>query len=152
DINHSSSETIVKQFAFLAEDADGDESFSTLDLSLTDGQDPVINLVPPVTLSETNLGDGSSPSGNAVSATETITFTAGSDDVASFRIDPNLFNTNDTLKSNGLVVELKEDPQNSGTYIGFVNDGVNPDVPVFTISFSTSTLGEYTFTLLEALD
>ncbi|MFA0627153.1 retention module-containing protein [Vibrio sp. 10N.222.49.A3] len=152
DINHSSSETIVKQFAFLAEDADGDESFSTLDLSITDGQDPVINLVPPVTLSETNLGDGSSPSGNAVSATETITFTAGSDDVASFRIDPNLFNTNDTLKSNGLVVELKEDPQNSGTYIGFVNDGVNPDVPVFTISFSTSTLGEYTFTLLEALD
>ncbi|MFA0090316.1 retention module-containing protein [Vibrio sp. 10N.261.49.A11] len=152
DINHSSSETIVKQFAFLAEDADGDESFSTLDLSITDGQDPVINLVPPVTLSETNLGDGSSPSGNAVSATETITFTAGSDDVASFRIDPNLFNSNDTLKSNGLVVELKEDPQNSGTYIGFVNDGVNPDVPVFTISFSTSTLGEYTFTLLEALD
>ncbi|WP_135382856.1 retention module-containing protein [Vibrio tasmaniensis] len=152
DINHSSSETIVKQFAFLAEDADGDESFSTLDLSITDGQDPVINLVPPVTLSETNLGDGSSPSGNAVSATETITFTAGSDDVASFRIDPNLFNTNDTLKSNGLVVELKEDPQNLGTYIGFVNDGVNPDVPVFTISFSTSTLGEYTFTLLEALD
>ncbi|MFA0201122.1 retention module-containing protein, partial [Vibrio atlanticus] len=152
DINHSSSETIVKQFAFLAEDADGDESFSTLDLSITDGQDPVINLVPPVTLSETNLGDGSSPSGNAVSATETITFTAGSDDVASFRIDPNLFNTNDTLKSNGLVVELKEDPQNSGTYIGFVNDGVNPDVPVFTISFSTSTLGKYTFTLLEALD
>ncbi|WKY59163.1 retention module-containing protein [Vibrio sp. SNU_ST1] len=152
DINHSSSETIVKQFAFLAEDADGDESFSTLDLSITDGQDPVINLVPPVTLSETNLGDGSSPSGNAVSATETITFTAGSDDVASFRIDPNLFNTNDTLKSNGLVVELKEDPQNLGTYIGFVNDGVNPDVPVFTISFSTSTLGEYTFTLFEALD
>ncbi|MFA0349698.1 hypothetical protein AB4486_22650, partial [Vibrio sp. 10N.222.55.C6] len=28
----------------------------------------------------------------------------------------------------------------------------NPEVPVFTISFSTSTVGEYTFTLLEALD
>ncbi|MGC9535299.1 hypothetical protein, partial [Vibrio atlanticus] len=69
-----------------------------------------------------------------------------------FRIEPSLFNTNDTLKSNGLVVELKADPNTTGGYIGFVKDGANPEVPVFTISFSTSTVGEYTFTLLEALD
>ncbi|MCW1889001.1 hypothetical protein OK016_01215 [Vibrio chagasii] len=39
-------------------------------------------------LSETNLSDGSTPSGAAVSQTETITVTNQSDDVASFRIEP----------------------------------------------------------------
>ncbi|MFA0478538.1 retention module-containing protein [Vibrio splendidus] len=152
DIDHTSSETIVKQFSFLAEDGDGDTDSSTLELSITDGQDPIIDLIPPVTLSETNLNDGSAPSGSTVSATETITFTAGSDDVASFRIEPTEFNVGGALKSNGFAVEIKEDSANPGTYIGFITDGSNTEVPVFTLAFSTSTLGEYTFTLLEALD
>ncbi|MFV8461535.1 retention module-containing protein [Vibrio campbellii] len=152
DIDHSSSETIIKQFSFLAEDGDGDTDTSTLELSITDGQNPAINVIPPVTLSETNLADGSAPSGSAVSATNTITFTAGSDDVANFRIEPTEFNVGGTLKSNGFVVEIKEDSANPGTYIGFITDGSNTEIPVFTISFSSTTLGEYTFTLLEALD
>ncbi|NOH32501.1 retention module-containing protein [Vibrio chagasii] len=152
DIDHSSSETIIKQFSFLAEDGDGDTDTSTLELSITDGQNPAINLIPPVTLSETNLADGSSPSGSAVSATNTITFTSGSDDVANFRIEPTEFNVGGALKSNGFVVEIKEDSANPGTYIGFITDGSNTEIPVFTISFSSTTLGEYTFTLLEALD
>ncbi|TKF60390.1 retention module-containing protein [Vibrio lentus] len=152
DIDHSSSETIVKQFSFLAEDGDGDTDISTLELSITDGQDPIIDLVPPVTLSETNLADGSSPSGSSVSATETITFTAGSDDVAKFRIEPTEFNVGGALKSNGFAVEIKEDSANPGTYIGFITDGSNAEITVFTISFSATTLGEYTFTLIEALD
>ncbi|MEZ8574254.1 retention module-containing protein [Vibrio splendidus] len=152
DIDHSSSETIVKQFSFLAEDGDGDTDTSTLELSITDGQDPIIDLIPPVTLSETNLTDGSAPSGSTVSATETITFTAGSDDVASFRIEPTEFNVGGALKSNGFAVEIKEDSANPGTYIGFITNGSGAEIPVFTIAFSTSTLGEYSFTLLEALD
>ncbi|TKG02449.1 retention module-containing protein, partial [Vibrio sp. F13] len=152
DIDHTNSETIVKQFSFLAEDGDGDTDTSTLELSITDGQDPIIDLIPPVTLSEANLADGSSPSGSAVSATETITFTAGSDDVASFRIEPTEFNVGGALKSNGFSVEIKEDSANPGTYIGFITNGSGAEIPVFTIAFSTSTLGEYTFTLLEALD
>ncbi len=152
DIDHSSSETIIKQFSFLAEDGDGDTDTSTLELSITDGQNPAINLIPPVTLSETNLADGSAPSGSAVSATNTITFTSGSDDVANFRIEPTEFNVGGALKSNGFVVEIKEDSANPGTYIGFITDGSNTEIPVFTISFSSTTLGEYTFTLLEALD
>ncbi|UQV20462.1 retention module-containing protein [Vibrio sp. J383] len=152
DIDHSNSETIVKQFSFLAEDGDGDTDTSTLELSITDGQDPIIDLIPPVTLSETNLNDGSAPSGSTVSATETIAFTAGSDDVASFRIEPTEFNVGGALKSNGFAVEIKEDSANPGTYIGFITDGSNTEISVFTIAFSTSTLGEYTFTLLGALD
>ncbi|WP_059020544.1 retention module-containing protein [Vibrio coralliirubri] len=152
DIDHTNSETIVKQFSFLAEDGDGDTDTSTLELSITDGQDPIIDLIPPVTLSETNLADGTSPSGSAVSATETITFTAGSDDVAKFRIEPTEFNVGGALESNGFAVEIKEDSANPGTYIGFITNGSGSEIPVFTISFSATTLGEYTFTLLEALD
>ncbi|NOI38554.1 retention module-containing protein [Vibrio sp. 070316B] len=152
DIDHSSSETIIKQFSFLAEDGDGDTDTSTLELSITDGQNPAINLIPPVTLSETNLADGSSPSGSAVSATNTITFTSGSDDVANFRIESTEFNVGGALTSQGLAVEIKEDSSNPGTYIGFITNGSGSEIPVFTISFSSTTLGEYTFTLLEALD
>ncbi|MEZ9174329.1 retention module-containing protein [Vibrio kanaloae] len=152
DIDHTNSETIVKQFSFLAEDGDGDTDTSTLELSITDGQDPIIDLIPPVTLSETNLADGSSPSRSAVSQTDTITFTAGSDDVAKFRIEPTEFNVGGTLESNGFAVEIKEDSANPGTYIGFITNGSGSEIPVFTISFSATTLGEYTFTLLEALD
>ncbi|MEZ8061768.1 MULTISPECIES: retention module-containing protein [Vibrio] len=152
DIDHTNSETIVKQFSFLAEDGDGDTDTSTLELSITDGQDLIIDLIPPVTLSEANLADGSSPSGSAVSATETITFTAGSDDVAKFRIEPTEFNVGGALESNGFAVEIKEDSVNPGTYIGFITNGSGSEIPVFTISFSATTLGEYTFTLLEALD
>ncbi|UPR29831.1 retention module-containing protein [Vibrio crassostreae] len=152
DIDHSSSETIIKQFSFLAEDGDGDTDTSTLELSITDGQNPAINLIPPVTLFETNLADGSAPSGSAVSATDTITFTAGSDDVANFRIESTEFNVGAALTSQGLAVEIKEDSSNPGTYIGFITNGSGSEIPVFTISFSSTTLGEYTFTLLEALD
>ncbi|WP_133149747.1 retention module-containing protein, partial [Vibrio cyclitrophicus] len=115
DIDHSSSETVVKQFSFLAEDGDGDIDTSSLKLSITDGQNPAIDLIPPVTLSETDVADGSAPSGSAVSATETITFTAGSDDVASFRIEPTEFNVGGALTSNGFAVEIKEDSANPGT-------------------------------------
>ncbi|WP_141677155.1 hypothetical protein, partial [Vibrio cyclitrophicus] len=68
-----------------------------------------IDAVPSVTLSETNLSDGSAPSGSAVSQTETITFTNQSDDVASFRIEPTEFNVGGALTSNGFAVEIKED-------------------------------------------
>ncbi|MGF1839615.1 cadherin-like domain-containing protein, partial [Vibrio atlanticus] len=152
DLVHTNNEDIVKTIVVTSSDFDKDPVTSTVKLTITDGDIPTINTIPSVTLSESNLTDGSAASTAPVSQTETITFTNQSDNVTSFRIDPSLFNTNDTLKSNGLVVELKADPNTTGGYIGFVKDGANPEVPVFTISFSTSTVGEYTFTLLEALD
>ena len=67
-----------------------------------------------------------------------ITFTAGSDDVSYFRIETTEFNDNGALKSNGLSIQLKEDPSVSGGYIGFTTeDPVNgPEVEIFKISFS----------------
>ncbi|MEZ9717423.1 cadherin-like domain-containing protein, partial [Vibrio cyclitrophicus] len=152
NLDHTVNEDIVKSIVVTSSDSDNDVLTSTVTLTITDGDIPTIDAVPSVTLSETNLSDGSAPSGSAVSQTETITFINQSDDVANFRIEPTEFNVGGALKSNGSAVEIKEDSANPGTYIGFITDGSNAEVPVFNISFSTSTLGEYTFTLLEALD
>ncbi|MEZ9543597.1 hypothetical protein AB4209_16815, partial [Vibrio sp. 10N.286.48.C11] len=152
NLDHTASEDIVKSIVVTSSDLDNDVLTSTVMLTITDGDIPTIDAVPSVTLSESNLANGSAPSGSTVSQTETITFTNQSDDVASFRIEPTEFNVGGALKSNGFAVEIKEDSANPGTYIGFITDGSNTEVPVFTIAFSTSTLGEYTFTLLEALD
>ncbi|WP_299689035.1 retention module-containing protein [uncultured Vibrio sp.] len=154
DIDHSNSETIVKQLSFLAQDSDGDTDTSALELSITDGQPPTIDSVTPITLYETNLDDGSATSGSAVTDTKVITYTEGSDNVARFRIEASDFNIGGALKSKGASVEIKPDPAMVDGYIGFIIDDTNNEIPVFTISFSPSTLGEhtYTFTLLEALD
>jgi T1SS-143 domain-containing protein len=149
NLNHSGGD-IVKTITVTSEDKDGDIVTSTVTLTISDGAPPVIDTVPTVALEEANLVDGSSPS-LPVSQTETITFTAGSDDVSHFRIDTTQFNTSGDLKSDGLVVQLKEDPANSGTYIGFVESG-GVQTDIFTITFSSVVLGEYTFTLLEELD
>ncbi len=69
-----------------------------------------------------------------------------------FRLESTEFNTNDALKSNGLAVELREDPQGSGQYVGFTTSSSNVETTVFTLDFNSGTLGEYTFTLIEALD
>ncbi|MEZ8392252.1 hypothetical protein AB6C53_23515, partial [Vibrio splendidus] len=152
NLDHTASEDIVRSIVVTSSDLDNDVLTSTVTLTITDGDIPTIDAVPNVTLSETNLSDGSLPSGSAVSQTETITFTNQSDDVASFRVEPTEFNVGGALKSNGFAVEIKEDSANPGTYVGFITNGSGAEIPVFTIAFSTSTLGEYTFTLLEALD
>ncbi|MEZ8587210.1 hypothetical protein AB6C83_21450, partial [Vibrio cyclitrophicus] len=143
---------IVKSIVVTSSDSDSDLVSSTVTLTITDGDIPTIDTVPSVTLSETNLSDGSAPNASAVSSTQTITFTNQSDDVTSFRIEPTEFNIGGALTSNGLAVELKADPTTPGGYIGFVTTAPNVETNVFTISFSDTNLGQYTFTLLEALD
>ncbi|MEZ9743046.1 hypothetical protein AB4281_23455, partial [Vibrio splendidus] len=151
NLDHTVSEDIVKSIVVTSSDLDNDVLTSTVTLTITDGDIPTIESVPSVTLSEAQIADGSTPSGSAVSQTETISFTNQSDDVEKFRIEPTEFNVGGALTSNNIAVELKEDPADSGIYVGFIDDG-GTDVPVFSLSFSGTTLGEYTFTLLEALD
>ncbi|CDT88586.1 Conserved hypothetical protein; putative hemolysin-type calcium-binding region [Vibrio coralliirubri] len=151
NLDHTVSEDIVKSIVVTSSDGDVDVETATVVLTITDGDLPTIESVPSVTLSETQLSDGSTPSGSAVSQTETISFTNQSDDVEKFRIEPTEFNVAGALTSNNIAVELKEDPADSGIYVGFIDDA-GTDVPVFSLSFSGTTLGEYTFTLLEALD
>ncbi|MEZ8823088.1 retention module-containing protein [Vibrio amylolyticus] len=158
DIDHSQNETITKQFVFTAKDADGDIDTATVDLSITDGQDPIINTVPSVSLSETQLDDGSSATNAPVSTSASISYAEGSDDISYFEIAVAEFNSNGSLTSSDLAVQLREDPEDSGQYVGFTKDGNDPETTIFTLTFdnygnaASSDKGRYTFTLLEALD
>ncbi|KHD23040.1 hypothetical protein NM09_20600, partial [Vibrio caribbeanicus] len=117
DLDHSAGD-IVKNIVVTSGDFDKDSVNATVTLTIQDGDDPVINAIPSVTLAESQLTDGSTPSGSAVQATGTISYTEGSDNLSHFRLEPSEFNTDGSLKSNGLVVELREEPAESGQYIG----------------------------------
>ncbi|MEF1229274.1 hypothetical protein QTO02_17490, partial [Vibrio fortis] len=151
DLDHSVGD-IVKNIVVTSIDSDSDVQTSTVTLTITDGDIPTIDVIPPVSLSESSLADGSAPSGSAVSQTETISFTNQSDDVDHFRIATDEFNPSGTLTSNGLAVELREFPEDSGQYTGFTTNALNQEVEVFTLNFDDVVLGRYTFILLEALD
>ncbi|WP_017033325.1 retention module-containing protein, partial [Vibrio genomosp. F10] len=84
DIDHSTNETINKQFVFTARDGDGDIDTATVDLAITDGQIPDIKVVPKVDLSEASLLDGTSPNSALVSSSASIVYAQGSDDVSHF--------------------------------------------------------------------
>ncbi|MEZ9742752.1 cadherin-like domain-containing protein, partial [Vibrio splendidus] len=151
DLDHSGGD-IVKTISVNSVDGDGDIVSTSVSLRIEDGDEPVIDLIPDVALNEANLADGSASTGTAVSETKVITFTDGSDDVTHFRVDTTNFNSSGALKSNGLTVEIKEQPTDSGNYVGFIIGASNVETNVFTLEFSDSNLGQYTFTLLEALD
>ncbi len=63
NLDHSASEDIAKRIAVTLSDFDND-FISTVTLMITDGDIPTIDAIPSVTLSETNLSDGSAPSGS----------------------------------------------------------------------------------------
>ncbi|MEZ9791532.1 cadherin-like domain-containing protein, partial [Vibrio splendidus] len=151
DLDHESGD-IVKSLVFTSSDGDVDVETATVTLTITDGDIPTIESVPSITLAEAGLADGSSPIVGAVSQTETISFTHQSDDVEKLRLEPTEFNTDNSLKSDGLIIEIREEPTGSGSYIGFTTSILNVETTVFTVDFSSTTLGEYTFTLLEAID
>ncbi|MDN3684889.1 hypothetical protein QW180_20185 [Vibrio sinaloensis] len=142
----------LKTITVTSGDFDKDSVSATVTLTLQDGDDPVINTIPSVTVSESQLTDGSTPSVNPVQATGTIGYSEGSDNLSHFRLEPNEFNTDDSLTSNGLVVELREEPADSGQYIGFTTSATGAETTVFTLDFDATNKADYTFTLLEAID
>ncbi len=107
-------ETLLKSIVVTSSDSDSDvvTLYRWRVAAITDSDIPTIDNVPSVTLSETNLSDGSTPSGTAVSQTETITFTNQSDDGELH--DDRRNSTWWGAQSNGLVVELKQTANASG--------------------------------------
>uniref|UniRef100_UPI001483A7BD hypothetical protein n=1 Tax=Vibrio celticus TaxID=446372 RepID=UPI001483A7BD len=124
DLDHESGD-IVKSLVFTSSDGDVDVETATVTLTIIDGDIPTIESVPSITLAEAGHADGSSPIIGAVSQTETISFTNQSDDVEKFRLELSEFNSDDSLKSDGLPIELKEDPAGSGNYVGFTTSASN---------------------------
>ncbi|MDA0130113.1 retention module-containing protein, partial [Vibrio sp. MarTm2] len=123
-------------------------------VTIADGDNPAIESVPQAQVSESALTDGSIPSTSAVESQGQVTFSEGSDTITEFVVDIDAFNASANLTSQGYSIELREEPADSGTYLGVYTDSTGSEVTVFTFIFdtNTNTKGSYTFELSEALD
>lgn len=133
------------------QDTDGDYLDSPVDVGLiiVDGINPTFTVDSGVTVDESaiNAGgknhQGSNPDSDTETATGQINITLGSDEIANFKIDIEAFNTDGSLKSQGVIVELVDN--NDGTFSGIAGGR-----EVFTVTFTAD--GAYTFTIKGALD
>ncbi|PMO56542.1 hypothetical protein BCT07_14735 [Vibrio breoganii] len=80
-----------------ATDTDGDVSSANVNIQISDGIDPLVDLTPSLTLQESNIDQGDTgappiqgghdPDGNLENGNTTVTFLKGTDDVEAFYID-----------------------------------------------------------------
>ncbi|WP_052772009.1 hypothetical protein [Vibrio mexicanus] len=158
DIDHSVNETITKDIVFTAVDGDDDTDTVQISLAITDGDRPSITTIPRVEFDEANLANGSDLDLTVTSLTKSIVYQEGSDDIHFFAVDVDSFNSGGTLKSGELVVEMREDPNNPGSYLGFTTDDDDNETTIFTFVFNqfgveeSTDKGNYTFTLLKPFD
>ncbi|MCQ1058698.1 retention module-containing protein [Photobacterium sp. ZSDE20] len=152
-------DTIVFDLPIQVQDTDGDflETPALITTTITDGTDPAIETIPSVTVLESDIDEGgdfhpgSTPDDDGETATATITFNTGSDEIVNYEVDVDAFNTANagTLTAGGQQVTLVFNTTNN-TYEGQVNG-----VVIFVLAFiatGTSADDSYSFTLLGALD
>ncbi|MGR5063757.1 retention module-containing protein [Photobacterium sp. DNB22_13_2] len=152
-------DTIAFDLPIQVQDTDGDflETPALITTTITDGTDPVIDTIPSVTVLESDIDEGgdfhpgSTPDDDGETATATITFDTGSDEIVNYEVDVDAFNTANagTLTAGGQQITLVFNTTNN-TYEGQVNG-----VVIFVLAFiatGTSTDDSYSFTLLGALD
>ncbi|MGR5117647.1 cadherin-like domain-containing protein [Vibrio astriarenae] len=153
DLDHTDSENILSRVDVTATDGDGDTEVSVIDLTIVDGQIPIITGAGSVSFDETNLSDGNEPNAGALTKTGSITATVGSDDISYFELEPSEFNPDGDLLSMGQEVQLEFLGESGGirSYQGFVEVGGNK-VPVFSVELDKPALGQYEITLIEELD
>lgn len=150
DLDHSASDTIKHTIVVTVTDKDGDELTSTVDVEIADGKNPVINSITAVDVFEAGLSDGSKVGDTDVTASGTIDFTTGSDEVVAMGIDVKTFNDSSTLTSGGKDVLLEE--VSAGVYRGYITASDGSKVEVLTINLDQNNLGEYSVTLHQEVD
>ena len=107
---------------------------STVDLTIKDGADPVINTnMTQANVYEAGLTDGSKVGDTVTTATGDISFTTGSDTVVAMKVDVAEFNRTSTLESAGQKVVLEEitgpNGEFTGQYSGYITqNGVKVEV------------------------
>ncbi|WP_425667298.1 retention module-containing protein [Vibrio tubiashii] len=155
NVDHSASEEIKHTIVVTVKDNDGDELTSTVDLTIKDGADPVINTIDQANVYEAGLTDGSKVGDTVTTATGDISFTTGSDTVVAMKVDVAEFNRTSTLESAGQKVVLEEvtgpNGEFTGQYAGYITqNGVK--VEVLNVTLDQSNLGKYTVTLSQEVD
>ncbi|UPQ90349.1 retention module-containing protein [Vibrio sinaloensis] len=147
DLDHSAGDTIQHTMVVTVTDQDGDQLTSKVDITIADGQDPVISGISGAELFEAGLDHGSKVGDTDITATGKIDFLTGSDQVVSMGIDVDAFNRSSTLTSAGQKVLLEQD--SAGVYKGYIKLG---DKQIEVLTINLEKLGEYRVTLHKEVD
>ncbi|WP_254868782.1 retention module-containing protein, partial [Vibrio ostreicida] len=153
-LEHSQSDTISLSLPTRIVDFDQDTVTNTINISISDGMNPVITHVDRLTsIDESGLSQGSLAGSTAISGSGRITVDVGSDMLDHFELAPDEFNTDGSLTSQGqeITLELTSEVNGVRTYAGVI-DLNGTRVPVFEVKIDSPTQGKYEFTLLESLD
>ncbi|PSV79411.1 T1SS-143 repeat domain-containing protein, partial [Photobacterium iliopiscarium] len=131
------------------QDTDGDylggdsDNYINAQITINDGTGPVITAAPALTVEESDLASGSTPSGEGESALGDIIVNSGSDYVVDFKVDVDSFNQQNDITSNGNKITLSQSSE--GTYQGIADGNV-----VFT--YYLLPTGRYIFQLHGTID
>ncbi|KIN10845.1 retention module-containing protein, partial [Vibrio mytili] len=134
-------------------DFDQDTANSTFNLTILDGNNPVIENVTGLFLDESGVEQGSQEGSVVTSGTGSITTSVGSDVIDHYELEPAEFNLSGELQSQGQIVQLELTSELNGmrTYEGVIElNGAR--VTVFDITIDSPTQGDYQFNLYEPLD
>ncbi|WP_231730716.1 Ig-like domain-containing protein [Photobacterium aquimaris] len=136
---------IVIDVPVQVKDTDGDLLTNDVNTQITieDGAGPVIIAAPALTVEESDLASGSTPSGNGESAIGDIVVNSGSDYVTNYKVDVDSFNQQNDITSHGHKITLSQSSE--GTYQGIANGNV-----VFT--YYLLPTGRYIFQLHGTID
>ncbi|WP_146143633.1 retention module-containing protein [Photobacterium phosphoreum] len=136
---------IVIDVPVQVKDTDGDLLTNDVNAQITieDGAGPIITAAPALTVEESDLASGTTPSGNGESALGDIIVNSGSDHVVNFKVDIDSFNQQNDITSHGHKITLSQSSE--GTYQGIANGNV-----VFT--YYLLPTGRYIFQLHGTLD
>ncbi|MEC6900324.1 hypothetical protein [Photobacterium piscicola] len=136
---------IVIDVPVQVKDTDGDLLTNDVNAQITieDGAGPVITAAPALTVEESDLASGSTPSGDDESAFGDIIVDSGSDYISTYKVDVDSFNQQNDITSNGNKITLSQSSE--GTYQGIANGNV-----VFT--YYLLPTGRYIFQLHGTID
>ncbi|SMY38821.1 Poly(beta-D-mannuronate) C5 epimerase 7 [Photobacterium andalusiense] len=126
-------------------DTDGDPLTNDVNAQITieDGASPVIIAAPALTVEESDLASGSTPSGDGESAIGDIVVNSGSDYVTNYKVDVDSFNQQNDITSHGNKIILSQSSE--GTYQGIANGNV-------VFSYYLLPTGRYIFQLHGTID
>ncbi|KAE8175930.1 hcalcium-binding protein [Photobacterium carnosum] len=131
------------------QDTDGDylggdsDNYVNAQITINDGTGPVITAAPALTVEESDLASGSTPSGDGESALGDIIVDSGSDYISTYKVDVDSFNQQNDITSNGNKITLSQSSE--GTYQGIADGNV-----VFT--YYLLPTGRYIFQLHGTID
>ncbi|MEC6833572.1 hypothetical protein VXS06_17550 [Photobacterium toruni] len=140
---------IVIDVPVQVKDTDGDylggdsDNYVNAQITINDGTAPVITAAPALTIEESDLASGSTPSGDGESALGDIVVNSGSDYISTYKVDVDSFNQQNDITSNGNKITLSQSSE--GTYQGIANGNV-----VFT--YYLLATGRYIFQLHGTID